>query len=155
MADTFDKEKFMEKEWARLAAYYGVSVEEVKSKEFDELLERQDEARRTEEEKLNLAETHELRKDINIGTAAAAILGFVVLLVLRPNKFWICLLAGVVSALVYIFAAWSAVESVKKSNYDKPDEYWKNVRNALGVFNQAVIVTIFASIMFAVVVARI
>lgn len=128
---TFDKNKFMEEQWAKLAAMYGVSVEEVKSKEFDEKIEREEQERIAKEMRLDKEERKYLNRSILIGGIVASIAAFLLWALISHRPIWSAIIAALVAFFIYVDVRYKTVESIKREDYyDDAEGYWNAVKKA-------------------------
>ena len=123
----FDKDKFMEEQWARLAAWHGVSVEEVKSKEFDERLEKEFEELRNREAAIDKRGNAEMWRVIRNGGIFAGMVAALGWFSLSPHKWWFPIPGFIVAALFMSFEEESA-KLVKREDYtNNIEKYWTQV----------------------------
>lgn len=148
----FDRDKFMEEQWARLAAMYGVSVEEVKSKEFDERLERELEEQRNREATIDKRENAEIWREIRNGGIFAGIVAAFGWIALSPHRWWFPI-SSVIVAFFFISLEEEAIKQVKRKDYPNAVErYWKQVHDALMHFHLmagAIVFTVLVFLLFA------
>ena len=127
----FNKDKFMEEQWARLAAMYGVSVEEVKSKEFDERLEQEFEEQREKDAAINRRENAEVWRSIQIWGICAGIMSALGWFVISPNKWWFPI-PGFVIAMGFMSIQEESIRQIKREDYPNDvQKYWNRVQSAL------------------------
>ena len=140
---TFEKDKFMEEQWARLAAMYGVSVEEVKSKEFDERLDREFEERRKNDEAIDKQASAEIWRSIRNGGIVAGIVAGCIWRLISPRAWWWAIVAGIIFAVIFIAGEEEEIKSVKRKNYPLK-QYWEQTNATLARFqiNFAVCTTV-------------
>ena len=127
----FDKDKFMEEEWAKLAAMCGVSVEEVKSKEFGERLDRELEEQREKDAAINRRESAEVWRSIQIWGICAGIMSALGWFVISPNKWWFPI-PGFVIAMGFMSIQEESFSHIKSEDYpNDTQKYWDRVKSAL------------------------
>lgn len=127
-----NKDKFMEEQWARLAAMYGVSVEEVKSKEFDERIEKAFEEKRRRDDAVDKCNRADVWCSIRNGGIVAGIVAGCVWRLMSSRAWWWSIIAGIIFAAVFISAEEEEIKSVKRKNYlDDISQYWEQVNDTL------------------------
>jgi hypothetical protein len=144
----FNKEKFMEEELERLASSLGVSVEFLKSKEFDEWMDaknREDAEKEIELEKYALKKT---RRTISSWGLFWAVASISVYGLLSNGPFWHSVVACVITFCAFVCSALVAVDIVKRSDYTTAEYYWHAVEKIVQTFVGAVFVTAFFILIF-------
>lgn len=127
----FDKEEFMEEQWAKLAAMYGVSVEEVKSKEFDERLNREFEEQRRKDNAIDERENVKMWRGIYIGGIVAGVVVALGWLALSPHRWWF-LIPGIITTFLFMSLEEESTKLVKREDYQHNSEkYWERVQSML------------------------
>ena len=127
----FNKDKFMEEQWARLAAMYGVSVEEVKSKEFDERLKQEFEEQRKKDAAIDRRESSEVWRIIQVWAVCAGIVSALGWFIISPNKWWFPI-PGFVIAMGFMSIQEVSFSHIKRQDYPNDSQkYWDRVKSAL------------------------
>ena len=128
----FDKEKFMNEAWQRLASMYGVSVEEVKSKEFDKRIEKESEKLRRAEELINQRESAEVQRSVSVGGIVVAIIISLIWFSCAARHRWWFIIPGVMGAFFFISLQEDSIKLVKKEDYPNDlEKYWDRVKSQL------------------------
>ena len=147
---TFDKDKFMEAQWARLAAWHGVSVEEVKSKEFDELLEKEVEEIRNREARIDKVKNAEIWREIRNGGIFAGIAAALGWFTLSTHRWWFPI-PSIIVAILFMSLEKESVDQVKRKDFiDNTVEYWERVQSSLAHCQTYSAVITFAVVLFLV-----
>ena len=129
--EIFDKDKFMEEQWAKLAAMYGVSVEEVKSKEFDERLNRELEEQRRKDALIDKRENAEMWSSIYIGGIVAGVAAALIWLASSSHRWWFPI-PGVITSFLFMSLEQESTKLVKREDYENDTEkYWERVQSVL------------------------
>ena len=146
----FDEEKFMEEQWAKLAAMYGVSVEEVKSKEFDERLDREFEEQRRKDVAIDKRENTEMWRSIYIGGMVAGVVAALGWLTLSSHKWWF-LIPGIIIAFLFMSLEEESTKLVKREDFQHDTgKYWERVQSVLTHFQvMSVVITLVVMLFLA------
>ena len=130
--DRFDEKKFMDAEWQRLADFYGVTVEELQSPEFDERMDREREELAKREAAVDKRESSMVWRSIcNAGIISAIAAGCAWRLV-SSRAWWHAVVAGIIYGFIFTIAEEEEVKSIKREDYLRDAEkYWKHVKSAL------------------------
>ena len=130
--DPFDEKKFMDAEWQRLADFYGVTVEELQSPEFDNRMDREREEQAKRAETIDKRENSEVWRSIRNGGIIAGIAAGCVWRLLSSRAWWHAVVIGVIVAFIFAVAEEEAIKSVKRDNYLRDvEKYWEQVNNTL------------------------
>ena len=148
--EIFDEEKFMEKQWAKLAAMYGVSVEEVKSKVFDERLDRELEEQRRKDAAIDKRENAEMWRGIYIGGIVAGVAAALGWFILSSHRWWF-LIPGIIIAFLFMSFEEETTKLVKREDYPNDiEKYWKRVQSVLTHCQIMSAVIVFVVMLFLV-----
>lgn len=147
--DVFDEKKFMDAEWQRLADDFGVSVEELRSPEFEKRMDRERDERAKKEVAIDKRGNSKVWSSIRNGGIIAGIVAGCVWRLASSRAWWSAIIAGAIFAFIFIAAQEEEIKSVERKDYLRNTEgYWKQVNSTLGRFQMNFIIWTIVIFMF-------